>query len=283
MNKLDSAILENKESTFQVSHPAIGEIYCLNAPEARATLHEICDDQLYLQSGVSISAGDVVVDIGANIGVFTLYAAKQGAQLYAYEPIPPTYAVLEQNVEAHGLGRLVQTRNIGLSDRAEEKMMFHYPNLSVCDAWTAQDKLFEHLTEHWEAGLEIFEISDPDRYSAIRRLESQSQQQAAVHELIKKASTSLVRVNCKFDTLSAVIFQENIETIDLLKLDAELADWEILNGVTTQDWQRIRQLSMEVHMACDVVPISYFLKNCGFKHVTSRQLKMGTSCIWATK
>ena len=65
MNKLDSAIVENKESTCQVSHPAIGKIYCLNAPEARATLHEICDDQLYLQAGVSISPGDVVLDIGA--------------------------------------------------------------------------------------------------------------------------------------------------------------------------------------------------------------------------
>jgi tRNA/tmRNA/rRNA uracil-C5-methylase (TrmA/RlmC/RlmD family) len=108
MNKLDSAIVENKESTCQVSHPAIGKIYCLNAPEARATLHEICDDQLYLQAGLSISPGDVVLDIGANIGVFTLYAAKQGAQVYAYEPMPPTYGVLQQNVKAHGLCRLVQ-------------------------------------------------------------------------------------------------------------------------------------------------------------------------------
>jgi FkbM family methyltransferase len=283
MNELDAVIFENKESIHQVFHPAIGEIYCLNAPEARATLHEICDDQLYLQSGVSISSGDVVVDIGANIGVFALYAAKQGAQLYAYEPMPPTYAVLQQNVQAHGLGRQIQTRNIGLSERAEEKMMFHYPSLSVCDAWTAQSRLFEHLTEHWEAALEIFEISDPDRYSAIRCLESRSQQQAAVHELIKQVSTSPVQINCKFDTLSGVISQENIETIDLLKLDAELADWEILSGVTARDWQRIRQLSMEVHMEYDVVPISCFLKNCGFKHVTSRQLKMGTSCLWATK
>jgi hypothetical protein len=64
MNTLDSVIVENRESTYQVSHPAIGEIDCLNVPEARATLHETCDDQLYLQSGVSISAGDVVVDIG---------------------------------------------------------------------------------------------------------------------------------------------------------------------------------------------------------------------------
>jgi predicted RNA methylase len=126
MSKLDFAIVENKESTCQVSHPAIGEIYCLNAPEARATLHEICDDQLYLQAGVSIFAGDVVVDVGANIGVFTLYAAKQGAHAYAYEPMPPTYAVLQQNVEAHRLGRLVHTRNIGLSDRAEEKIVVQY-------------------------------------------------------------------------------------------------------------------------------------------------------------
>ena len=283
MNKLDSSIVENKESTCQVSHPTIGEIYCLNAPEARAILHEICDDQLYLQAGVSISAGDVVVDIGANIGVFTLYAAKQGAQVHAYEPMPPTYAVLQQNVDAHGLGRLVHTRNIGLSDRAEEKMMFHYLNLSVCDAWTAQDKLFDHLTENWETTLEILENADPNRCNAIRRLESQSQQQAAVHEWIKKVSTSSVQIKCKFDTLSGVISQENIRTIDLLKLDAELADWEILDGVTAQDWQRIRQLSMEVHMGYDVVPISHFLKNRGFKHVTSRQLKMGTSLVWAIK
>jgi 31-O-methyltransferase len=283
MNKLDSANLENKESTCKVSHPAIGEICCLNASEARATLHEICDDQLYLQAGVSISAGDVVVDIGANIGVFTLYAAKQGAQVYAYEPIPPTYAVLQQNVEAHDLGRLVRTRNIGLSDRAEEKIMFHYANLSVCDAWTAQDKLFEHLSDNWENALEIIEAADPDESAAIRRLGSRSEQQAAVQKTIEDLTAPVVQIKCKFDTLSSVIAQETIEFVDLLKLDAELADWEILNGVTAKDWQRIRQLAMEVHAADDVSPISQFLKDRGFEHVASKQLKMGTGCIWATK
>ncbi len=146
MNKMDSINTQYKESTLKISHPAIGEIYCLNEPEARATVHEIWIDELYLKAGISISAGDVVVDVGANIGVFTLYAAKQGAQVYAYEPMPPTYAVLQQNIEAHGLGQLVHTRNIGLSDQAEDKMMFHYLKLSVCDAWTAQDTLFAHLS-----------------------------------------------------------------------------------------------------------------------------------------
>src|SRR5260221_2295875 len=79
MNKMDSINTQYKESTLKISHPAIGEIYCLNEPEARATVHEIWIDELYLKAGISISAGDVVVDVGANIGGFTLYAAKQVA------------------------------------------------------------------------------------------------------------------------------------------------------------------------------------------------------------
>jgi len=39
MNKLDSVNAPRKESTVKISHPAIGEIYCLNEPEARATVH----------------------------------------------------------------------------------------------------------------------------------------------------------------------------------------------------------------------------------------------------
>jgi 31-O-methyltransferase len=39
--------------------------------EARATLHEIFVDKLYFQEGISILPGDIVLDVGANIGVFT--------------------------------------------------------------------------------------------------------------------------------------------------------------------------------------------------------------------
>ena len=34
-----------------------------------------------------------------------------------------------------------------------------------------------------------------------------------------------VRIKRKFDTLSGVIAQENVQSIGLLKLDAERADW----------------------------------------------------------
>jgi xylose isomerase len=99
----------------------------------------------------------------------------------------------------------------------------------------------------------------------------------------KELSRSAVRIRCKFDTLSRVIFKENIRTIDLLKLDAELADWEILRGVKVEDWGRIRQVAMEIHVQSDLGPISKFLSQRGFSDVTGKQLKMGTSCVWARK
>jgi FkbM family methyltransferase len=282
VRKLDSAERKEKEPIRKIAHPAIGEIYCLNEPEARATLHEIWDDKLYFQAGVSILPGDIVFDVGANIGVFTLCAAKQGATIYAYEPIPPTFELLQHNIDLHGFDNIAHARNIGLSDRAEEKMMFHYPALSVCDSWTHQDSWFELMAENWENTLDILKTADPDQYKAIRSLGSKPQQQDAVREIIDNISASSVWIKCKFDTLSGVIAQENIQSIGLLKLDAEFADWEILNGVKAEDWNRIRQVAMEVHVQSDLAPTTKFLRERGFSHVAGKRLKMATSRSFST-
>jgi hypothetical protein len=171
----------------------------------------------------------------------------------------------------------------GLSNRAGEKLMFHYPEWSVCDSWIVQDDWIELMTENWENTLDLFQIADPDRYRAIRSLGSKSLQQGAVREIIERASASQVQIECKFDTLSGVIAQENIQSIGLFKLDAEFADWEILNGVKAEDWNRIRQVAMEVHVQSDAAPISKFFRERGFSHVVGRQLAMGTIFVWARK
>ena len=283
MSMSDFVERREEKAIQKIAHPAIGEIYCLNEAEARGTLHEICTDKLYFREGVSISPGDIVFDVGANIGVFTLCAAKQGAHIYAFEPIPSTFEVLQHNIHLHGFDNIAQARNIGLSNRAEEKLMFHYPEWSVCDSWIVQDDWIELMTENWENTLDLFQIADPDRYKAIRSLGSKSQQQDAVREIIERASASQVQIECKFDTLSGVIARENIQSIGLLKLDAEFADWEILSGVKAEDWNRIRQVAMEVHVQSDAAPISKFFRDQGFSHVAGKQLKMGTSCVWARK
>jgi FkbM family methyltransferase len=283
MNRLQSVEEKEEEAIRKIAHPAIGEIYCINEVEARATLHEIFVDRLYLQEGVSILPGDIVLDVGANIGLFTLFAAKQGAQVYAYEPVPPTFEVLQYNTRLHHLESVAHTRKIGISDRVEERLMFHYPSCSVCDSWTAQDDLFELMSENWENTLSLLKVADPDQYKAISSLGSKTLQEGAVREIMEKLSASPVQIKCEFDTLSGVIARENIQSIGLLKLDAELADWEILNGLKVEDWPRIRQLAMEVHLESDVVPISHFLSERGFGQIIAKKLTQGTHCLWARK
>ena len=75
--------------------------------------------QVYTQHGVELQEGACILDIGANIGLFTLFVVQklQACTVHALEPLPPIYAVLQANVAALAPGggeRRVHTHNIGL-------------------------------------------------------------------------------------------------------------------------------------------------------------------------
>ncbi len=63
----------------------------------------------------SLREGDVAVDLGANVGYYTLLAGKlvgDAGRVYAFEPDPVNFALLERNVRLNGL------RNVVLEQRA---------------------------------------------------------------------------------------------------------------------------------------------------------------------
>jgi FkbM family methyltransferase len=67
----------------------------------------------------SFTPGEVLYDIGANIGVFSLFAAlHRGCEVYAFEPEAKNYACLNRNIFLNGLGRRVRALNLGLHDRS---------------------------------------------------------------------------------------------------------------------------------------------------------------------
>lgn len=76
-----------------------GVSFChLNSAEAELIWEEVWVRRTYLQHGVSLRSGDTVVDVGANIGLFSLLALSYGATVVAVEPIPALAAVLEANL-----------------------------------------------------------------------------------------------------------------------------------------------------------------------------------------
>lgn len=61
---------------------------------------------------------DTFVDVGANIGAYTILASGvAGAKSIAYEPIPSTFANLVRNVNYNNLQTKAQTVNCGVGDK----------------------------------------------------------------------------------------------------------------------------------------------------------------------
>jgi FkbM family methyltransferase len=59
--------------------------------------------------------GDYFIDVGANVGSYTVLASKAvGAITTAIEPVPVTYQLLLENIELNAVNNLVQCLNIGV-------------------------------------------------------------------------------------------------------------------------------------------------------------------------
>jgi FkbM family methyltransferase len=68
-----------------------------------------------------ISPQDIFIDIGANVGSYTVLACgARGARGYCFEPIPSTYTRLLDNIFINNLQSKVVALNLGLSDQDDE-------------------------------------------------------------------------------------------------------------------------------------------------------------------
>ena len=68
-----------------------------------------------------VTPDDVFVDIGANIGAYTLLACvMKGAKGHAFEPVPETFQRLVFNLKINDAFDKVEAHNLGLADKADE-------------------------------------------------------------------------------------------------------------------------------------------------------------------
>jgi len=73
-----------------------------------------------------VSEGDLVVDVGANVGNHTLYlAVVAGARVLAFEPNPELTAALARSVRLNGLEERVEVRQRAVADTAGRSSFTH--------------------------------------------------------------------------------------------------------------------------------------------------------------
>lgn len=90
-----------------------------------------------------VKPGMTVVDVGAHIGYYTLMAAKligPKGKVYAFEPDPAYYALLEKNIRINRLKNIVESFKLAVSN-TEKRALFFLENGTVSSLFKGPDSM----------------------------------------------------------------------------------------------------------------------------------------------
>jgi len=245
---------------------------------------EISTDDLYLIKGAEqpliTEGGDkeevatVIVDVGANIGLFALEALKKKSQnnrkciLYAFEPSPETYKALKSNLER----KFKDDPNVSLclaneavGDGKEDSISFtSFPNAA---GWsTAIEDEKETLANVVEYAV-AFIIKHAPTFLML-----QTFARFVLEKNLFFVKSAFIKSICFFVvkwlsrgkrietvpcvTLSNAIFKDETnennndkkkKKINLLKIDVERYELSVLRGIREEDFANIETIVVEVH------------------------------------
>jgi FkbM family methyltransferase len=200
----------------------------LNRGETDFLYREIFADSAYLRDGITLPPQAVVVDVGANIGMFALRAARQspGARIIAVEPVSELAEAIGINAELHDIDVTVLCSAMGNSN-GEIDFTF-YPHNSVMSGRFADP-------EADVAVLKGYLLTAPD-----------AQDGKPLDRMVAGRLDAEPR-RVPVTTLAKAAAEHGLDRIDLLKIDVEKAEMEVLDGVGDALWPRVGQVVMEVH------------------------------------
>ena len=187
--------------------------------DTRYIYDEIFVAQIYYHREMRMPRHPVIMDVGANIGIFGVWAHHryQPRAIYCYEASPQTFAYLRDNTN-----RLV--------DREITKV--HAINRAV--ARTPGETLTLHQSPLVSG---ISTLLDASKVGWVKQL-------SASHELVTHAVMTT--------SVSAEIAAHKLAAIDLLKIDVEGYFMEVLGGVSEADFARIKNIVIEIDYADEV-------------------------------
>ncbi|WP_162948486.1 FkbM family methyltransferase, partial [Streptomyces europaeiscabiei] len=222
-----------------------------NESETRHFYEDIFDHRVYAKNGISLRSGDTVVDVGGNIGLFTLFAhyEAQNVRVFTFEPAPPLFELLSRNVAEHGVD--AKLFNIGISDTEAEASFTFYPRSSGMSSFHPDEEEEKH-------NLRTIIANQRNTDAEARRLTDYAEE-------LMDVRFEAIEYTARLRPLSAVIREQGIERIDLIKIDVQKSERQVIDGIADEDWPKIRQMVLEAHDADgEVERLAKLLEDRGF-------------------
>lgn len=218
----------------------------LNTYETDFVVGEIFHHKTYLKHGIQISNTDVIFDVGANIGLFSLFVKEMApeATIFAFEPSQNVFNILSLNTNEYG--EKIKCFPWGVSDKDGLKEFTYYPGYSVISGFHTDLNLDSEVIIEGEMGFKQVARDQVEGY---------------IKERFEKAQ----KIEVPIRSISSIIKETQVQKIDLLKIDAEKSEVEIIKGITDADWGIINQVVIEVHGKSEALEIKGLMEKHDFK------------------
>ena len=184
---------------------------CRNGSADNAIAEIVIDSDEYGLAKTTLEPAPTIIDIGANIGAFSLYANSlfKDSKIYAYEPEANNFFILKKNITENN------AKNI-------------FP--------------FQTAISSKKQKLKLFDIGKEDN-------DFTQGKNTGGYTLIPKNNATAVDINQTVECISLKdIFEENkLKEIDLLKLDCEGAEYDIFYPLPKEYFGKIKNIILESH------------------------------------
>lgn len=232
----------------------------------------------YFQHGAHVEPGDVVVDVGANVGAFAAAVAGRTegrVTIHCFEPAAPLFAKLQWNfahceslrATRHELHPLALTHAELHGTRRAFYFFTRFPTDSTYDLEPKMDEFVRYFLRVGESvQCALTPLGGPGRAlgSSFRTLlTSFCRPDNPLWVWSAHRVTGLRALTCQLASLQRVLDDRDIDNVDLLKIDVEGAELDVLRGCDGA-WPRIQRVAVETHdrggRAAEVVAL---LENAG--------------------
>ena len=227
----DAPVDGDRPRLMEITLPNGMQVACLQKAETEYLYVDIFEHRTYDRGGIKYPTQGLVLDVGAHIGLFTLYALAKAPSLKvaAFEPCPPLFEALERNT---GHLENVQRFAFGLGSGHDSAELTFYPQLTGMSSFRpneAQERtllsgILRNLAQDDEGGVQL---AESDAY---------------LHERVVAE-----QYTCERRPFSDLLATLGADQVDLLKIDVQKTEWDVLAGIADSDWRRIRQVVVEVH------------------------------------
>ncbi|MBE1494252.1 FkbM family methyltransferase [Amycolatopsis lexingtonensis] len=199
----------------------------------------------YFAHGIDLAPGATVLDVGANVGVFSAAVFERlggDARIYAFEPLPPLFETLDRNGRDFFAERLTALP-YGLAAAEDELDFSYFPAATIFSSSLRDENNIEVERRRVTASV-VEMIRRGGLGGGLRRVPAPVLRGIVGRKLrvMRELETHRVRVR----PLSAVLDEHGIERVDLLKVDVEGAELDVLRGLEDRHWPLVRQAVVEV-------------------------------------